>query len=551
MIYRRVTYLYISIFVFWGAIIICGLFFDNSIRFSKPQGFYNEEFDLRIGTKLGVELYYTMDGSEPTRNSLRYTGPIHIYDASTNENNYSMEEEISVYFREDLTEKKSPHNAPDFKIDKCITLRVASFDKNGHKQNEAIQNYWIGFDNKEGYDDLYIISLVTDPTNLFNYEKGIYVNGIIFDQYIEKNGVIDGYRQWDTNYKSTGIESERPGYFSVFSPKRNMIFDSDCGLRIQGQGSRRLAQKSLGLTVRDEKTSEKRIRIQGIGDSKGVNKIKLFAGGQDNIAKLKDWLVSNIVKDSELDISTQTMIPSALFLNGEYWGTYYIVENYDEDYVYSHFGVNEDNVIIVKDGEIKEGTQEDKNKYYDNAREYIISHNGNENYSSIVDDYFDLESLIDYYALEIFIGNIDFYENFNTECWRSIQTDNGKYSDGKFRWMLYDVNYVDCLIEPDNIALKRCLKEHEIFSELMKDSAFREHFKERILYISRELFSEENIDSYVEPWIEVMKNPLEKSSMRFYGETNSDTIDEEIEAIKEYCKNREDILLEQLEKLED
>ena len=223
MISKRKKYLVIGIIVLIGAFFIWRLFFDESIRLSKPQGFYKEEFDLKLSTKWGADLYYTLDGSEPTLDSNKYNKPIHIYDVSDNDNVYSMYDEITVYYREDLTGQKNPYKSPDYKIDKCIPLRVASFDKNGEKINETIQTYWVDFEEKEGYEDLYIVSLVTEPSNLFDYENGIYVNGEDLDKYIEKGELSRVLHGWETNYSRRGIDSERPMYFSVYSPEKIMF----------------------------------------------------------------------------------------------------------------------------------------------------------------------------------------------------------------------------------------------------------------------------------------------------------------------------------------
>ena len=53
----------------------------GNIVFSKKSGFYEEEFDLSIWAP-SAEIYYTMDGSEPTKESYRYEQPIRIFDAS-------------------------------------------------------------------------------------------------------------------------------------------------------------------------------------------------------------------------------------------------------------------------------------------------------------------------------------------------------------------------------------------------------------------------------------------------------------------------------------
>ena len=66
----------------------------EELNFSAESGFYEDEFDLYIDA-VGGTVFYTLDGSTPTCQSNKYTGPIHISDATNNENVYSARTDVS------------------------------------------------------------------------------------------------------------------------------------------------------------------------------------------------------------------------------------------------------------------------------------------------------------------------------------------------------------------------------------------------------------------------------------------------------------------------
>ena len=155
--------------------------FDKTVREayivpSHESGFYNKPFVLDFSMPYGFDVYYTLDNSEPDNTSKMYVPNetiLEIKDASDQENKYSMMQGISslnVYYPESL-------------IDKCTIVKAVAINrKSGAKSKTLCLNYFIGYQDKAGYEGLPIVSLDVSDDDLFDYEKGIYVTGKIYDE---------------------------------------------------------------------------------------------------------------------------------------------------------------------------------------------------------------------------------------------------------------------------------------------------------------------------------------------------------------------------------
>ena len=172
----------------------------SRIIFSKPSGFYDENFTLKIKAPTN-EIYYTLDGTEPVRgqdNTYRYKGGIEISDATSRENVHSMRTDVSHSFNEELLaeyasdyESKN-YKVPDYPVDKCTILRAVYYTEEDERSGIETASYFVGFRDRQGYGKVKVVSVVTDPANLFDYEKGIYVTGKTFDDFAASDPFHNG-----------------------------------------------------------------------------------------------------------------------------------------------------------------------------------------------------------------------------------------------------------------------------------------------------------------------------------------------------------------------
>lgn len=545
-------------------ITLCGLLFillcrderaDAGLVFSKESGFYEEDFRLEIYAPPGTEIYYTLDGSEPDENALRYGEPIIISDATNNDNVYSLRTDTSAGFLSaDIalysTSYPDPnYSLPDYNVDKCVVVRAAYKDADGYFSKTKTASYFIDFKNKTGYEGVNIISITTDPDNLFDYDKGIYVLGRGYDEYKEgdrKSFWADPYWSWwKANYHNHGVEWERGASIQILNVERKLVLDQECGIRIQGGGSRGKLPKSINIYARECYDEKGRFYVDLFGTDYMADTITLFAGGDDTISKIRDKVAAELVEGR--DFSMMNYEPYAMFLDGEYWGVYWLTEKYDDAFLGYYYGIEKDDVIMIKNGELAEGEEGDY-KLYEEMQEFMTHTDFSipSNYKQAC-ELLDMQSLIDYFSAELYIGRCGDWPGGNYALWRSRKKGNGKYNDGKWRWMLYDVNsgaLAGYLTDMD--TLSNVMDKSIMFSNLCQNKDFKRQFAITLMDMINTSFTTENVDEVIADCIDLMSEPMKEHFKRFPGTGDISQFQDEVEDIKNFLDYRKPYMVEYL-----
>lgn len=441
-----------SIILILSIVLIAGLsavFFRESEKesvvvsdpvFSYESGMYENNIQLTITAGGGTEVYYTLDGSEPDINSIKYTGPIEIDDVSKTDNKWSdMDTGL-------ITGRKI-YNKPIMKVDKCTIIRAVAITPDGVSSNVITKSYFIGKINNSRYNNLPIISLISNPYNLFDYNAGIYVLGKTYDDFMAENPGTQFDGSIPANYNRRGIKWERKSYIEYFDSQGNVQVSQDIGLRIQGAFSRFNMQKSFSLYAREEYGKDT-VDYKFFGDTEQSSFSRLVL---QNIEETKyiDPYVSNVTK--ELDVDTITSYqPVIVFLDGEYWGVYTIRQAVSVDYLSRKYSIDADDILMAKaDGygsyNIESGRARDIG-YFNKMINYAETQDMTvkENYEKI-NEMMDMQSFIDWISIETYLGNFDCIKpgrpDNNVIVWRVMVPDgSNEYADGKWRWILFDTD---------------------------------------------------------------------------------------------------------------
>ncbi|ORX67730.1 hypothetical protein BCR32DRAFT_250394 [Anaeromyces robustus] len=488
-------------------------------KFSLASGFYDEPIELEIKTSNPEAIiYYTTDGSIPNENSTIYEKPILLKNKSYEDNVYSNITNV----------EPSNDYVPSKKVKKANIIRAIAKLPNSNNTNSTTttsvisKTYFVGMNKKELYFDFPVISLITDPYNLFDYEYGIYVLGKVHDDWIKEDPANANLMFFlhKGNYNLKGREAERPATIEYFPGNGDREgFNEDVGIRIMGDASRSFIQKSFRIFFRKEYGAKNlkydiipdNIRSDGKGLVKSYKTINIRSGGNDSKWFLfRDKVLQSLVKDRNFE--TQQGDIAAFYLDGEYWGLYTINENYNDNYFATNYDIDKDNVILIKKYKIEEGVEEDL-ETFNEAMNFIMNHDMTnlENYEK-ASQLLDLDSFIWYMVFNTYISNDDgIFNDRNWAMWRVRDPVPGVLNaDGKWRMIvfdtelssgIYDTNYksIDSLMNALTEGTESSnFMGSKLLSSLLKNKEFKNSFYNAICDVKNIDFNLDTVNSVID-----------------------------------------------------
>lgn len=462
--------------------------------FSVPGGFYEESFYLEIFPFYPQHhIRFTTNGNRPAAQSQLYTGPLlldeSLYSTSDIYTIQVAEEDLMFY--------------PD-SVRHCIVIRAAVFDENDSCISEVATNSY--FIHSLGCDTHGMpgVSICADSLDLFGYEQGILVPGIHFDPL---------NAEWSGNYYQTGPEWERRINIEFYEQDNSGI-NQQAGLRTHGGNGRRYQQKSLKCYAREE-YGEKRFRHQFFetipNDSFKHLVLKPFSSSWNNTG-VNDHISNQIA--AQVNVETLASRPVVLYLNGEYWGVYYIHERPDERYLEDHFGVDLENVNLMAGWYpiVDAGTS----AHFDALCQWFeTAHLSDPQNYDWVRRHIDMDCFIDYQILELFLENLDWPSN-NTRCWQE--------GDGPWRWIFYDgdacVQWItfsafDNAVYVGDDTWPSNPKATLFFRKLLENSVFRQQFNDRFHDLLNTVFCHQNTVPIFESIKQTLAPEIPLQSERF------------------------------------
>ena len=390
--------------------------------FSPPGGIYAGGQSVTLNADPGAVIRYTTDGSKPTANSALYSGPIAV-------------------------------NAP-------TVIRARAFVPGVLSSMAATATYLIGVDK-----ELPVVSLATDPAHLFDKMIGIYVVG--------KNGA-KGRCGPKANYNQPW---ERPVSMELYETDGSLAFQQDVGFEIQGDCTRAMPQKSLEIKTRRRYGDNDIDYAIFPGNPLDEYERLVLRGGGNHEAYLsmfREPLAHELHWDT-MDLDQQQYRPTAVFINGAYWGIHNLRDKADESLIEQNYGLDADDEFDMmraelNNQEIDAGNTAAWNAFMADLQKDLTNPT---NYAAVVAQ-MDVDEFMDFFIAHTYSGNL---RGGEFRYWRA-------YEPGSvWRWVFADL---DNSFQPGQInsdSLKNALKQDvyaiQPLKRMLTSIPFRDAFVQR------------------------------------------------------------------------
>jgi len=493
-------------------------YIEDSLIVNINSGFYSNPINIILSNSHpGNRIYYTLNGNFPEEDTYLYEQPLFLDDISSNTNRFANEVESEII--------------PGNLIFKGNILRAMVYSSGCPTGNEIANVYFIHNAIGPKYS-VPVVSLITDKDNLFDDEIGIYTEGN------------------HHNYDQHGEAWERLTHLEIFDSTGMLLIDQDAGIRIHGRGSRRQPQKSFRLYAENE-YGKASFNYPLFSQKPNIDNFKILllrttAGTLGTI--LKEELCNSLVQDMNIDYQAgETVI---LFINGEYWGIYNLMERQNKYFIENNYNVMSDQLDIVSYDRIliaEEGTLDEYYAFLD-----LITQNDPEsdNYYELVAENVDIAGLIDYYIAQFYFANYD-WPGSNLELWK-LKSENARWryfffdSDAAFAWVNYDhLSEYNNSIEEYQHSPEFALV---LLKNLLKNNMFREEFYGKFYSHLNTTFKADRVISVINHFESLYSLLIPDHVYRWHNPVDYRKWKENIDWIKLFAIERPLILTDQLQR---
>jgi hypothetical protein len=440
------------------------------LAFSVNRGFYSNPFAVAISCPTaGVSIRYTLDGSTPSEvQGALYTGPIPVNTTTTLRavayrtgwKSSAVDTHTYLFAASVLSQPANPVGWPS------RWVGTVTFDAYINWSDYEMDPQIIGAPNhlanavRAALTNIPTLSLVTDVKHLFDPSIGIY-----------------------TNPREEGIGWERPVSAELIHPDGSTGFQINCGIRVQGGGSRgpsSTPKHSLRLLFKGIYGPTKLDYPLFAGSEVGsFDTIHLRAVYNNAWTKLESdqraraqYNQDQFARDLQQAVGQKSVNGNVchLYINGLYWGLYHPGERPDAAWAAAHFGGQVDEWDALNAGTPVDGDTAAWSDMWSRANQNLADWQNYTNFTALC----DVTSLSDYLIVMHYV-DIQDWDSKNTYAVR-------RRAPGEtFKFLCWDSERA--LERPTGgsaLSVNNNLRPSGLFHRAQASAEFRLHFADRV-----------------------------------------------------------------------
>lgn len=361
------------------------------------------------------------------------------------------------------TEKSTLYDGTPIIIEKSTVLRIRALAEGELWSSTATYHYL--FD-AEKYE-LPLLCISGEPNTIFG-SSGIY-----------------------TLYEKRSLEA--PINLTLIE-NGHTEFSVDCGLKIHGQGSRQLKKKSFSVRFR-AKYGSGRLEYKMFDDSSvtSFNALVLRSGSEDaDRAFFRDEFLTSLTAETMPEVLYQNHRPVNLFIDGQYFGVYYIRERVTDAFAASHLGGAEEDIDMVKGwNKYEHGEMDDWLAIMRYCRRNDLSQQ--EHFDHVAGQ-LCLESFMDYYIARAYSGDRD-YANI-----RHVRSKGG---DRLWRLVNFDLDWgfgtkPAALHQMIGKVSDEAALNTVVINALLQNAAFKDQMIKRLVWHLNNTYAPERVIAHID-----------------------------------------------------
>ncbi len=317
-----------------------------------------------------------------------------------------------------------------FSISKTTRVYKFRLFKDGYLPSPVVTRTFVYADGKDL--TLPIIAIASASDNFYGDQLGIFTKG--------SNGRPGRGQSTNCNWN---MDWERPSSFEYFMADGSDYFSQEVDIERVGGWSR--AWEPYSFKVKGSKEYDGKKYLDHVFFESKPNlrlkSLQIRNGGNDNVCRIKDPAIQEIVRRSGIYVDGQAYQPVSHFVNGTYKGLINLREPNNKDFALAEYGLDSDEIDMFEmspDSNYvqKRGTKDSWNQLMELSR-----YASNNSYYEQIKQMVDIDEYINYMAICLYIGNTDWPQN-NVKAFKSV------LEGGKYHFVLFDTDHALGTWEP-------------------------------------------------------------------------------------------------------